>query len=184
MWRQGQLSGCVVLTNVQKQTDMPHKGTVSNYIQLTNSPTINSCLARGKYMSPPWLMLNHGIEIRVVGGERWRPPASNSSPSQYPFSREQLPAICQYWKALVVFPNLHTWLLFPVRDSAVHERSAVTSHWATKRCQPSQSLIDTHEKSLLVVLLTLDIISWWAVHWQEEDTVKLKKKALPPVKPL
>lgn len=74
-----------------------------------------------------------------------------------------------------VFPNLHTWLPFPVRDSAVHEPSAITSHWARKRCQPSQRLIDTHEKPLLVVLLTQDIIRQWAVHWPEKDTVKLRK---------
>lgn len=143
---------------------MPHEGRVSNYIQLTNVT--------------PWLMLNHDIEIREVGGVCQRSPASNSSPSPYPFSREQLPAICQYWKALVAcsrFFQTYIHGCLSLSDSAVHKPSAVTSHWAWKRCQPSQSLIDTHEKSLLVVLLTQDIIKCWAVHWPEKDTVKLRK---------
>lgn len=72
-----------------------------------------------------------------------------------------------------VFPNLDTWLPFPVRASAVHEPSAVTSHWARKLCQAGQSLIDTHEKPLL--LLTQDVIRWQAIHWQGKDAVKLRK---------
>lgn len=130
-------------------------------------------------------MLNHDTAIRPVGGARQRSPASNSLLSPYSFSWDQLPAICQQWKALAackqVFPNQHTWLPFPVRDSAVHEPSAITNHWARKRYQPSQSLIDTHEKSLLVVVLNRGIIRWKAVHWPEKDIVK---NALPPMKPL
>lgn len=128
-------------------------------------------------------MLNHDIEIRAVDGERQHSPASNSSPS--PFSREQLPpsvSIGKPWWLAAGFLNLHTWLPFPVRDSAVHEPSAVTSQWAIKRCQPSQSLIDTHEKALLVVLLTQDIIRRLYISlkrtWQSLESITVNKATL------
>lgn len=112
-----------------------------------------------------------------IGG--WSAPASKSSTSPYCFlcgaARCHLSVLESPGGLQQVFPNLHTWLPHPVRDSAVHEPSAVTSHWARKRCKSSQSLIDTHEKSLLVVLLTQDIIRWQAVHWPEKDIVKLRK---------
>lgn len=91
------------------------------------------------------------------------------------FSVEQLAAICQDWKALVACSRFFHTSILTLSDSAVHEPSAVTSHWARKQWKSSPSLIDTLEKSLLVALLTQDIIRWQAVHWPEKDIVKLRK---------
>lgn len=101
------------------------------------------------------------------GDKRWGggvcqvPPASNTS-AYASFLKKSSPPSVRVLESpgglRQDFPKLHTWLPFPVRESAVHESSAVTSHWARKLCRPCQSLIDTHEKSLLLVLLTQDII--------------------------
>lgn len=113
---------------------------------------------------------------------RWSVPMSTSfqlfNLTLLLFSVEQLAAICQDWKALVACSrffqtSIHGCLT--LSDSAVHEPSAVTSHWARKQWKSSPSLIDTLEKSLLVALLTQDIIRWQAVHWPEKDIVKLRK---------
>lgn len=128
---------------------------------------------------PLWLMLNHDIEIRTVDGVCQCPPASNSSTSPFCFFlwSSSLPSVRTgkpWWLAAGFFQtSIHG--CFTLSDSAVHEPSAVTSHWARKRWKSSPSLIDTLEKSLLVALLTQDIIRWQAVHWPEKDIVKLRK---------
>lgn len=130
-------------------------------------------------MTLPRLMLNHDTEIRAVGGARQHPPASNPFALTLPLFTGTAPyhlsALESSGGLQQVFPNLHTWLPLPVGDSAVQEPSSMTTHWARKQCQPSQSLIETHEKSLLVVLLTQDIIRWRVVHWPGRDTVKLRE---------
>lgn len=172
--------GCVRLCSdkcaeTNGHTDMPHKGRVPNYIQLTNTQTDDSCLAHGKYKSPPWLLKSWYWD--KGGGCRARTSTSFqlftlTQPFFSGTAHCHLSALESPGGLRQVFPNLHTWLPFSDGDSAMHKLSSVTRHWARGRSQPSQNLIDTHEKSLLVVLLTQDIISWWAEHWPEEDRVK------------
>lgn len=152
VWTQGHFSGSVRLSSDKcaktKQTPhISHKGRGSNYIQLK----LNS-----------WLVWHEKIHITHLNNadscrdKRWvecanvhQPPTPHPHPTSF-VGNSSLPSVSigkPWWLAAGFYKPAYM-ATFP----CLHGPSAVTSNWARKHCQPHRSLIDTHEKSLLVLL--------------------------------